>query len=273
MTTFPLLAELRYWINERENIRVRKECGDPKPWTRDPILQSYRFCNVRREDDKVTRWVKKHWRDQYPTHENLPFAMLVARLINLPEALNQLGFPWDWSGERFVGTLHTRQALGGKNFNSAYIVSTNGVAMDKVEYLEKYVLTPAYPHIRSTPRRSLREAYAFLTELNGIGSFIAGQIIADLKHTPYLCDALDWNHWCAKGPGSQRGLNRLMKQDIEKKWNNDHFIDTLSSLRKELELDPAFPLCLQDLQNCLCEFDKYMRAKEGGRPKQQYPGR
>ena len=53
---------LFYWVAERERIRVRKESGQPFPWTDDPILATYRFCNVRREDDRVTIWVRTHRR-------------------------------------------------------------------------------------------------------------------------------------------------------------------------------------------------------------------
>ena len=45
---------LVYYINERESIRKLREAGYPKPWTQDKILQTYRFCNVNREDDTVT---------------------------------------------------------------------------------------------------------------------------------------------------------------------------------------------------------------------------
>ena len=49
------LNRLVYFITEREAIRLKKEAGEPKPWTSDPILQQYRFCNVRRMDDKVSK--------------------------------------------------------------------------------------------------------------------------------------------------------------------------------------------------------------------------
>ena len=49
-----------YWINERHQIYLRKQ-ADPKgwPWTSDPILQEYRFCNVFRELDTVTMAFRK----------------------------------------------------------------------------------------------------------------------------------------------------------------------------------------------------------------------
>lgn len=279
MSNFPLLSELAYWIDERRMILMRRREGMKKPWTQDPILQSYRFCNVRREDDTVTIWIRENWRDYFNGHENMAFAMLLARLVNWPDTLRVLGFPQEprWDGETFVARMHDRQMAQEKVFSGAYIVSTNGMAMDKAEYLNEHVLTPAFQPLRSLPTSSLEDAYNYLLNLNGVGSFIAGQVIADLKHTSVLCNAPDWMLWCAKGPGSMRGLNRVRGLPLGNKWQNRYFITELADLRDQLMKDYwhkiGDALCLQDLQNCLCEFDKYQRTKLGeGRPRATYPG-
>jgi len=44
------------------SIRIKKEGGERPPWTHDPILRDAYFTNVHREDDRVTRWIAKHWR-------------------------------------------------------------------------------------------------------------------------------------------------------------------------------------------------------------------
>jgi hypothetical protein len=43
------------WCIEREAIRVRREAGQPPPWSQDPVFQKGRFLNVFREDDKGTK--------------------------------------------------------------------------------------------------------------------------------------------------------------------------------------------------------------------------
>ena len=45
---------LVHWITERWSILKKREAGQSKPWTEDKVLQSEYFCNVNREDDKVT---------------------------------------------------------------------------------------------------------------------------------------------------------------------------------------------------------------------------
>ena len=82
-----------HWIRERENARVNKTQGKPKPWTEDPIIQQYRFCNVEREKDTVSQWIHSNWCEPNVDHPNLVFAMVVARLFNWPPTLERLGFP------------------------------------------------------------------------------------------------------------------------------------------------------------------------------------
>lgn len=60
-------------------------------------------------------------------------------------------------------------------------------------------------------------------------------------------------------------------------FNDKSWFLQLGLLQKEI--DPLIKkagilrLSAQDLQNCLCEFDKYERVRLGeGRPKQLYPG-
>ena len=55
------LDRLLYWVTERESIRIQRLQGKAPPWTDDPILRQYRFCNVRRMDDAVSQWLLTNW--------------------------------------------------------------------------------------------------------------------------------------------------------------------------------------------------------------------
>ena len=48
----------KHWIIERNRIFIRKEIDKkPFPWTDDPILREYRFTNVKRWQDRESRWL------------------------------------------------------------------------------------------------------------------------------------------------------------------------------------------------------------------------
>jgi hypothetical protein len=270
---------------ERHQVYVNKASGLPAPWTHDPILQQYRFCNVFRELDKVTVWIRKNWREHCDTGGNLWFWMTVARLVNHPDTLAELSsmIALDtWKPEWFVKTMDERAAKGHKTFGSAYIVSTNGHAMPKPLYLAQHVLTPAWAaraKLQPTDTDTLRSFHERLTTANGLGSFMAAQVVADVKNSPMsvLWNADDWWVWAAPGPGSIRGLARVVNGNVEAKVPPRMFLAELVVLRTYV--NRAFKsrgwsqVCAQDLQNCLCEYDKYERARLGeGRPKQGYAG-
>ena len=48
------------FMARRDKARKRKEAGRPWPWSKDAILRARRFTNVKREDDRTTRWLRDH---------------------------------------------------------------------------------------------------------------------------------------------------------------------------------------------------------------------
>ena len=271
---FPLLGEMADWMLAREAIRKLKDSSAEPPYSTDPIFQDYRFCNVHREDDRVTRWLAKHWRKPHEWDPMLWQTMLRARMFNWPPSLAHIKYPGEWNSERLYRKLKVYRDKGNKLFTGAYIVSTNGQKMDKLEYVMEVLNTARAEGCIIEPGMTLQKAHARLMRINAVGSFMAGQVIADLKQTPSLADADDWWDWCAPGPGSLRGLNRITNYELKTRWKPDEFVEELIALREQLynykRMKEFTPVCLQDLQNCLCETDKYLRLQEGGKVRAGY---
>jgi hypothetical protein len=276
---FPQFDAFMRFVIERHRIYERRAAGQPAPWTKDPILRAYRFCNVYRELDRVTLWIANHWRGPYAQYEHLWFAMVIARLVNRPETLALLACPGRWNKKQFLSIMHARQEAGEKTFGSAYIVSTGGKAMNKAEYLAQYVLDPLWKAreiIRPRRLDSLHQFFSRLTAYDGLGSFMAAQIVADMKYVDPLVHAIDWWTFASSGPGSRRGMSYVMGKDPrtiswrEKEWREA--LSELSVLVRPVAKHEGLPrLHNQDLQNCLCEFSKYARTVNGtGRPKQKF---
>ena len=263
-----------YWIKERDNIRTCKEMGLPKPWTKDDIFLDYKFCNVKREDDKVTRWLHSNWLQPYAAHPNIAPALCLARLFNWPETLETIGFPETWDPEYVRRTLKQRRAEKNKIFTGAYLVSTCGRPMDKIDYAIDIVLTPVFDRLRGPKKGDSLESYWLeLTTYQGFASFMAGQVVADLKFIDPLRDAYDWETWAPLGPGSIRGLNRMFGRNVSAIIKQAQGLKEMREIQSLIYKKLGMRLALHNVQNCHCEFDKYMRLKNGGQVRSSYPGR
>ena len=268
--------ELVYWINERERVRRKKESGASKPWSDDPVFQEVYFCNVHREHDKVTKWIRTNW--SHPAHPNFPLAICVARIFNYPPTLTSFGFPDVWDPEALRGVLLTREWKGMQTWSGAYLITTHGRKMSKVEYCVE-ILNAAHAADLSVPLsmcETLEGAQRAIRQLEGFGSFLAAQVVADLKNTEgyHLRDAEDWWEFSAPGPGSLRGLGWFYGRATVPESQYDYLIRGVEEYVTPRLNPEVGRLCAQDLQNCLCEFDKYMRVKTGsGRSKRRYEGK
>lgn len=277
------------FIRERHAIYERRQLGAPKPWTKDPILQAYRFCNVYRELDTQTIWFAKNWRKAYADDEDLWFASLLFRLINWHETAAELRWlrggesPWGrWAHNLFVETLDERAAAGKKVYNGAYMISTHRVKQKKSEYLAAALdrIWSNRKKLRYVPWSALATYHATLMGQFDVGSFIAGQVIADCKYAGKMTTANDWWSFSCSGPGSRRGLSRLIygspKPEIP--WQEEDFRHCVRLLMTEhveefIAANKMPKMHAQDIQNCLCEFDKYERVRLGeSHPKAKYNG-
>lgn len=284
MTTyrFPHYTIFMRFIEERHAIYQRRyEKEQSPPWTKDEILAKYRFCNVYRELDRVTMWITKHWRVPHAKDIDVWLLMLIARLVNWPDTLAEMDFIGadgvEWKKSHFLKVMRER-AKEGKAYGGAYIISTNGSTKEKALYLAEEVIDPMWKSrewARPKKGEALSSYHSRLMQFNGMGSFMAAQILADLKYVQPLVSAEDWWTFAASGPGSRRGLNYVLGHDPVSPWKEHEWRDALSELKILVDRDVLprglDPIHAQDLQNCLCEFSKYRRTQLGtGRPKSKF---
>lgn len=256
-------------MRKREALRQAKEAGGPPPWTDDPILARYRFCNVYREYDKVTRWIAQHLRTPLAGSPLLIPVMVAARVINRVDTLEKIRpclVTEGWTRECQSVLVHWH-GRGAVITGAAYMIRTPW-GMNKAHGVSQIIASVKPRSAADFPL--LRDLHEWLLTHDCLGSFMAGQVVADVKQTPDYAKKPDWWMFAASGPGSRRGMNRVAGPTSEAQWYN-------ALLQLYTEITPLVTraglpkMCLQNLQNNLCEFDKYERARLGeGRPKQKY---
>jgi hypothetical protein len=262
-----------YYINERHSITLKRSIGEPFPWTDDEILQTYSFCNVFRELDKVTVWIRENWKEPYADHPNLPFAMAVARQINWPDTLQEIGFPEHWNPERVKAIMQSRLDRKEKVYTGAYML-TGTLGGTKVEQTIDKILTPLYESPPQIIPYSLEETWKKYLPYPGFSGFMAYEVVTDLRHSKYLENADDIMTWANAGPGAKRGLNRIhgrpLEQTIKAKQLTEEMKELLA-VSGDYLLDVVPDLEMREIEHCLCEYDKYERVRLGeGRPRAKF---
>lgn len=282
------LNQLVYFVTERERVRVVKETGMPGPWTSDLILQQYRFCNVRRKHDRVSQWIIKNIIERYEGNPHLWFMLCCARWINWPPTMQALMDAGLWPEEHFdadaFGDLIDRRVQSGeKTWTGAYLITARLVpqGVGKGRWIANNMLRPLteredieFYFDRTYPEtRTVRGALAKFEGEYGWGTFMTGQVVADLTYSEALRNAPDLRTYAPIGPGSTRGLNRLFERTLDQRISQDRFNQelmlTLEMVNERLN-GQLNDLTLHDWQNCFCEYDKYVRAQNGGRPRSNY---
>jgi hypothetical protein len=277
----PDYAPLFSWIKEREQIRLRKDRGDNRPWTDDPILTTYRFCNVRREDDRVTVWVRDNIRAPFANHEFLWLMMCIARQVNWPETLAELisAGAWpncaDFNPALITTVLNNRKARGEKIYTGAYMISAPAQkGADKQAYIAETVIGALWGRreiFSNWSGATLQRTHERISRSNGWGPFMAYQAVVDMRFTRLLESAEDRSSWAAAGPGTIRGLNRLHSRQVDAALSQGQALAEMRAIYKVVEAETGVAMDFSDVPNILCETDKYLRVKNGeGKPRALY---
>jgi len=280
----PDYQPLFYWVREREEIRKRKVMGlDQVSWTVDPILSTWRFCNVRREDDRVTVWVRENIRERYADHPHLWFMLCIARQINWPETLAALIDANAWPNRdtfeprMMTAILNQRKAKDEKVYTGAYMISAPSTkGADKQAYIAEQVIGGLWSRRvifekHFAGQQTLQRTHELIMRTNGWGQFMAYQAVVDMRFTRLLEQAGDLEGWAAAGPGTLRGLNRLHGRDKDAQLSQGQALAEMRAIYKVVSQETGVTMDFSDVPNILCETDKYLRVKNGeGVPRARY---
>lgn len=290
------IEEWAYWITEREAVRSKKAAGKTPPWTKDPVIAGNRFCNVRRMDDKVSIWMLENWfkPGNYVEVRTALIAALLARMINKPDTLTRLtnGKPFTkWDYPTFYRVMYDIKNEGLAVFTHAYIINgaSGGPKIDQVLGAIQECVTACDPRAsKFVVPSSMQETAKNLERLRGVGSFISGQVVADLRWVLGDVDHGWWADrmtWAPPGPGSSRGMKYLLGiaspadmcgrgKDLSEKQFLPALRDLVDLAQRHPKVKVVFSdrgLEAHDIQNTLCELGKFIRVKYGeGRAKNSF---
>ena len=284
-----LIEEFYAFINERENIRLRKEGGFPKPWTQDEVLQNYKFTNVFRKHDRTTvelrkRFYEKHYGQSSPEKIVL-LNCAIARYFGTWEFMQAVGWQTKFDPELLKAVATERLKNKQRVFTGAYIITNQGIKAPKQDVVVDVFLTELWKAAEELVEIAMltcswEQTTEAMQRIQGFGGtgFMAKEILLDTM----FCDfwktdsgkPLDYWSWTPLGPGSLRGAARVVEKPKVDAIRCRAIIRDISDHQDELwNHSVDAPLCPHDIQFQLCEFDKYLRVKNGeGRPRSKYNG-
>ena len=278
-----------FWqfVFERQSIWQRRVAqGLPPPWTSDPTLQHERFTNIYRELDPGTQYVVEQVLELNAPRPDKLFNVMLYRLLGRSSTHAALGFQTlaTFDANMMQDVLKDLRRKGAPPFTAAYMVSAYSAmgSSDKIENIARlfemlHADFDAY-FGRVLRSRTAAEAHAALKTAYGFGNFLSYQILVDLLYPLRIYGGVGIlpfsnEDWASAGPGAQQGIRMLMRPGVKPsflqvmRWLRDNQHAEFSRLYLDFPYleDPEgtpIPISLANIQNCLCEFHKYVKIRE-----------
>lgn len=269
----------RYLVEERLRIQAKHDAGLPRPWTKDPLLDRYSWCNVFRDDDKTSVVIQNRAlvaRRKGGRPAALAELML-CRSINRVDSLEDLPVAeWrDWSKARLTKYIGDRKinVAAYKIHSPAGLHNIPGIAALGID--------------RAVTAPEVTRELIKLNELEAVHSalcirpgFREYQVALDLVAISFFPQSIDMS-WVWVGPGAVRGSllllgaeAALIAQQSDVGYSSRDQATALTVIHevtRRMERSwPADrrPYNVHVTETMLCEYDKYERkttGKKGGR--------
>lgn len=217
----------RYRIHKRKDVKQL-----PPPWTTNPILQEYKFTNVRREHDRQTRYLIDNITNNLTlTLEDKIVNTFLFRAWNNWATLKSFAFPYPAQAlynpelkDKIRPRYQTLQQSDPDRlwYNNAYNQGGTKQAWKRVN--------PESPIEKDMPLRPFHvgvwlgeqkiaeqllkaedqlEAFNIIKSVRGFADFLAYQVFVDLTYIPEF--PFSENEFTIAGPGCKKGLDYIFK--------------------------------------------------------------
>ena len=259
----------------RQEIFFNRLTGQEPPWSDDPILNTYKFCNTYRASDRVSQYLIRHViysGDQSPSE--VVFRILLFKLFNKIETWEYLMTQLNEVTLKNFNTDHYDQLLSTLQrsspiYNNAYIsCATKAFGFDKKHQNHLALIHQMLVKDEITKKiisaKTFESVFKLLRAYPLIGDFMAYQLATDINYSEVI--DFDENDFTVVGPGSQRGLKKCFVDLGGKtpgyiiRWMQEHQEQEFRRLGIEFHSLWGRPLMLIDCQGLFCETDKYCRV-------------
>jgi alpha-glutamyl/putrescinyl thymine pyrophosphorylase clade 1 len=268
-----------YWsfASERQRIFLNRAAGAPMPWTDDPILANYKFCNAFRASDRVSQFLIREviYGEPDLTAEDLVLRIVLFRLFSrestwrvLEDELGSIRVR-NFDFARADRRLEAELSAGRPIYTHAFILCANKAFGYDRKHRNHLALVESMIRERTLLRelaraRSLGNIYEALLAFPLIGPFMAYQLAIDLNYSDLI--EFSENEFTVAGPGAERGIRKVFADRCGQsdeaiiRW----MVENQESECERLDILPPSlfgrRLHAIDCQSLFCEVDKYSRV-------------
>ena len=268
-----------YWIfaSRRQAAFKKRLAGGEPPWTKDPIIQRFKFCNVYRAADRVSQYLIRNVAyNQLEGNEVDRLFRIVAfrtfsNSMTWDSVTTRLGHAptlADLSSGRFQKALDAAKLARGGLYTGAFILcATKAYGFNQKHHnhvaLFQHMFLREFLGERLLKAKSLAEIVGLLESFPLTGPFMSYQIAIDLNYS----DMIDFNEndFTQAGPGALRGIRKAFVNlgDFEPSevilWMVDRQDQEFQRLGLDFKGLWGRKLHAIDCQGLFCELDKYCR--------------
>lgn len=269
-----------YWkfAYERQKAFEAKLSGSPEPWSSDPIIAEYKFCNVFRATDRVSQYLIREvcYNKEKSEPDDRIFQIVAFRFFSniktwdsIREYLGRAPIINDLVDGTFEASLEYVRENNRKLYTGAFILCANDAYGRRLKHLnhvelfkDMFINNNLGPRIRRSA--NLTVVFLHLRNFPLIGNFMAYQIAIDLNYSEYF--DFSENDFTEAGPGAIRGIkkvfldtNGLTNSEIIM-WMVEHQEEEFKKLGYDFKGLFGRPIHAIDAQGLFCETDKYCRV-------------
>jgi hypothetical protein len=266
-----------YFASERQRMFERRVAGKPGPWTEDPILREFKFCNVFRAADRVSQYMIRDvcYHEEPCSEEDRLFQVTAFRTFSKTATWTTvrgiLGrYPTldDLADGSFTSALDQARQRNGGLYTGAFILCATDAYRQSSKHrnhveLFRHMFLHDQFAAKLLEARTLREVYGLLHGYPLMGDFMSYQTAIDLNYSA-LIDFSE-NEFTQAGPGALRGIKKCF-EDLGDytpaeivQWMTERQEGEFARLGLPFGGLWGRPLHAIDCQGLFCETDKYCR--------------
>ena len=266
-----------YYASERQSMFERRIAGEPGPWTSDPILREFKFCNVFRAADRVSQYMIRDvcYHGEPCTDEDRLFQITAFRTFSktatwetVHDILGRYPALDDLADGSFANALDTARQRNGGLYTGAFILcATDAYGQSSKHRNHVELFRHMFLHdqlgARLLEAKTLRDVYGLLHGYPLMGDFMSYQTAIDLNYSALI--NFSENDFTRAGPGALRGMKKCFEDPGDYtpaeivRWMTERQDEELARLGLPFGGLWGRPLHAIDCQGLFCETDKYCR--------------